>query len=182
MQANLAIGLLELSSIAKGIETVDAMRKAAEIKIEYTSIIARGKYIIIVSGTVAEVEASVSKGVEIANECLIDKYIIRNIHKSVLDAFNKRIKSQNIEAVGVLETKDSVSTIYAADAAFKAAYVEAIEVRVGAGGGKGFFVINGEVGAVRTAIAQAAKAIGENSIVNKIVIPNAHPDMKGVIL
>lgn len=182
MQANLAIGLVELSSIAKGVETLDAMRKMSEIKIEGAFIIPRGKYVIFISGTVADVESSVSRGVEIAGKDLIDKFIIRNVHKGVLDAFNKRLKINKIEAVGMIETKDAVSSVFACDAALKAAFVEIVELRVATGGGKGYFVINGEVGAVRTAIASGLKAVGESAIVNKIVIPNAHPDLIDVLV
>jgi microcompartment protein CcmL/EutN len=181
MQANIAIGLLELSSIAKGIETADAMRKTAEIKIEYTAVIARGKYIIIISGSTAEVESSISRGIEIAGKELIDKYIIRNVHKGVIETLNKKNKIEKIEAIGVIETKDAISIIFAADAALKAAYVNPVELKSGAGGGKGYFIINGEVGAVKTAVSAAIKAISENAIVSRIVIPNAHEDMIKVI-
>lgn len=182
MQANLAIGLIELSSIAKGVETLDAMRKVAEIKIEGAFVIARGKYVIFISGTVADVESSISRGVEISGKDLIDKFIIRNVHKGVLDAFNKKLKIDKIEAVGMIETKDAISAVFACDAALKSAFVEIVELRVAAGGGKGYFIINGEVGCVRTAIASGLKAIGEDAIVNKIVIPNAHPDLLNVLI
>lgn len=182
MQANIAIGLIELSSIAKGVETADAMRKMSEIKIELAMAIAKGKYIIMISGPVAEVESSISRGVEIANKDLIDKYIIRNVHKGVLQALNRKIKVNKIEAVGMIETKEALSAVFAADAALKAAYVEIVEIKTGAGiGGKGYFTVNGEVAAVRTAISAGVKAVGENAIVNRIVIPNAHPDMIDVI-
>jgi len=181
MQANIAIGLIELSSIAKGVETLDAMRKMAEIKIDAAFTISRGKYVIFISGPVAEVESALSKGIEIAGKDLIDKYIIRNVHKGVLEALNKKIKINRVEAIGMIETKDAVSAIFAADAALKAAFVEIVEIKAATGGGKGYFTINGEVGAVRTAINAGVKAIGENAIVNRIVIPNAHPDMLNVI-
>jgi microcompartment protein CcmL/EutN len=56
-----------------------------------------------------------------------------------------------------------------------------VELKSGAGGGKGYFIINGEVGAVKTAVSAAIKAISENAIVSRIVIPNAHEDMIKVI-
>ena len=55
MQANIAIGLMETSSIAKGIEALDAMCKAAGVKPEVHQAISKGKYIIVISGPVGEV-------------------------------------------------------------------------------------------------------------------------------
>ena len=52
MLANIAVGLLESNSIAKGIEASDAMCKMASVKLVKTSIIARGKYVILISGPV----------------------------------------------------------------------------------------------------------------------------------
>lgn len=181
MQANVAIGLVELSSIARGVETLDAMRKMAEINIESAFPIARGKYIILISGPLAEVESSLSRGAEIAGRELIDRYVIRNVHRGVLEALNKKIKIDSLEAVGMVETKDALSAVYACDAALKAAFVSIVEIRTNAGGGKGYFTINGEVSAVRTAVAAAVKAVGEDKIVERIVIPNAHRDMLKVL-
>lgn len=182
MQANISIGLVELSSIAKGVETLDAMRKTAEINIESAYAIAKGKYVIFVSGSQAEVESSISKAAEIAGKELISRYVIRNVHKGVLEGLNKKVKIENLEALGMVETKEALSAVFAADAALKAAYVKIAEIKTGSGiGGKGYFTVYGEPAAVRTAVSAAVKAVGENEIINRIVIPKAHPDMLKVL-
>lgn len=176
MQANIAVGLLETSSIAKGVETLDAMCKAAGIKPEVHLAISRGKYIIAVSGSVGEVESAISKGVEMAGKTMVAKHVIRNIHAGALAALNKRVKSETkLEAVGMVETREALPALFAADAAAKAAFVHVAEVNTGRGiGGKGYMTVTGEVGAVRTAVSAAVKAVGEDAIVSRIVIPNAH--------
>ncbi len=182
MQANISLGLVELSSIAKGVLTLDAMRKTAEINIEWAYAIAKGKYIIMVSGTQAEVESSLVRASEIAGKDLISKYVIRNVHKGVLEGLNKKVKADNLEALGMVETKEAMSAVFAADAALKAAFVKIIEIKTGAGiGGKGYFTICGEPGAVRAAVTAAVKAVGEGEIVERIVIANAHSDMLKVL-
>ena len=182
MQANIAIGLLETSSIAKGVEALDAMCKAAGIKPETAVPISKGKYIIIISGPVGEVESSMTKGVEIAGAAVVSKNIIRNIHSGVLSALNKKIKADKIEAIGMVETKEALPAVFAADAAAKAAFVHVAEVNTGKGiGGKGYFTVIGEVGAVRTAVSAGVNAIGEDAVVNRIVIPNAHEHMAQII-
>jgi microcompartment protein CcmL/EutN len=182
MQANIAIGMLETSSIAKGIEALDAMCKAAGIKPEVHQPISKGKYIIVVSGPVGEVEAALADGIETAGNTVVMKNIIRNIHAGALAALNKKVKPQAIEAVGIVETKEALPALFAADAAAKAAYVHVAEVNTGKGiGGKGYFTVVGEPGAVRTAVAAGVKAIGEDAVVSRIVIPNAHEHIGAAI-
>ena len=60
-----AIGLVETTSIAKGIEASDAMLKAAEVELVLSRTVCSGKLITLVAGDVAAVEASVKAGVEI---------------------------------------------------------------------------------------------------------------------
>ena len=182
MQANIAIGMLETSSIAKGIEALDGMCKAAGVKPEVHQAISKGKYIVVISGPVGEVESSLAKGAEIAGNTAVARHIIRNVHAGALAALNKRIKPQKIEAVGIVETKEALPALFAADAAAKAAFVHVAEVNTGKGiGGKGYFAVVGEPGAVRTAVSAGVKAIGEDAVVSRIVIPNAHEHLGAVI-
>ena len=182
MQANIAVGLIETSSIAKGIESLDAMCKAAGVKPEVHLPISKGKYIIVISGPVGEVEAALSRGIEVAGNTVLARHIIRNVHAGALAALNKKVKAEKIEAVGIVETKEALPALFAADAAAKAAFVHVAEVNTGKGiGGKGYFTVVGEPGAVRTAVAAGVKAVGEDAVVSRIVIPNAHEHMGAAI-
>lgn len=182
MQANIAVGLMETSSIAKGIEALDGMCKAAGVKPEVHQAISKGKYIIVISGPLAEVDSSMAKGLELAGNTVVAKHVIRNIHAGALAALNKKIKPAKMEAVGIVETKEALPALFAADAAAKAAFVHVAEVNTGKGiGGKGYFTVTGEPGAVRTAVAAGVKAIGEDAVVSRIVIPNAHEHIGAAI-
>lgn len=182
MQADIAIGLLETSSIAKGVETLDAMCKAAGIKLQTAHPISRGKYIIIISGPVGEVESSMNAGVQMAGETLISKFIIRNVHKEVLKSLNAKVPAKDFEAVGIVETKEALAVVFAADMAAKAAKVHLVEIKTGTGiGGKGYFTIVGEVGAVRSAINAAVQSLKGDMIISKIVIPQAHKHLSEAI-
>ncbi len=182
MQANIALGLLEVSSIARGVEAADAMCKAAGVELFRAVAMPRGKYMIVVTGPVGEVESSLRAGADIASDTVLARYIIRNVHKDVYAAFEKKLPHGKVEALGIVETKDAVPAVYAADAACKAAKVDMIELRLGmAIGGKGYFSICGEVGAVRTAIAAGVNAIGEGALVSRIVIPQTHEHVAGAI-
>jgi len=182
MLSNIALGLVELSSIAKGIETLDAMCKAAGIKPEVHQAISKGKYIIVISGPVGEVESALARGADIGGNAIIARHIIRNVHTGALAALNKKVKADKIEAVGIVETKEALPALFAADAAAKAAFVHVAEVNTGRGiGGKGYFTVVGEPGAVRTAVTAGVKAIGEDAVVSRIVIPNAHAHIGAAI-
>src|SRR5581483_1346848 len=123
MLANIAVGFLESNSIAKGIEASDAMCKMAAVKLVKTTVVAKGKYIIMISGLVGEVESSMRAGREVLGKVLIDEVLIRNVHNQVLGALDKRVPVEKLEAVGIIETKEAVATVRAADAAAKAAAV-----------------------------------------------------------
>lgn len=182
MQSNISLGLLETSSIAKGIECVDVMLKTAEVSVLKAAAVAKGKYFIIITGSVGEVESALRSGVENAGSAHVADYIIRNAHKDVVNALDNKNAQTQIEAVGIVETKDIVPAVFSADSACKASKVNLIEIKLGSGiGGKGCFIVSGEPGSVRTSVSAGVKAIGEELIVSKIVINQAHKDMLKVL-
>lgn len=173
MLANLAIGLLESNSIAKGIEACDAMVKMASVKLAKTGVIARGKYTILITGPVGEVESALRAGRQLLDKTLVDELLIRNVHQQVVDALDKRRPVEKLEAVGIIETKEAIAAVRAADAAAKAGAVHLLEVKTIVGGGKGYVTMTGEVGSVRTAVAAGITALGPGQLVSQVVIPNA---------
>ena len=178
-----AIGFLEVSSIAKGIEAVDAMAKMAEVEVLHTQAIPRGKFVILIGGEQAEVEQALQAGMQVADRVLIDHFLIPNVHEQVLPAMRGRIAVEDLEAVGVIETKDVAATVFAADAAAKKAAIRLIEVFPGRGaGGKGFVTFTGEVGAVRSAVAAGVETIRKDgALVASVVIPYAHKSLLKVL-
>ena len=102
----MAICMVELTSIARGIETSDDMIKAAQVTLLRGTTVCPGKYMVIVGGETGAVRAALEAGL----------------------------------------------------AKGGAAQVTLIEVRTGyAVGGKGYFTLTGDVGAVRAAVAAAEK-------------------------
>lgn len=172
-----AIGCLELGSIGRGIEAVDAMLKRADVELLTTTIVPRGKYLIMIGGQVADVEASLAAGREVGGAAVLDEFIIQNAHPQLAPAIRGRVKVAEIEAVGILETKEIASAIYAADAAVKAAEVTLIEAR-SQPGGKGLVVLTGDVAAVRAAVAAGVATIKKDgTLISEVVIPYAHKSL-----
>lgn len=181
MLTNLAVGFLESSSIAKGIEATDAMVKMAQVKLAKTTIVARGKYIIFISGPQGEVESSMRAGREVLGKTLVDEVLIRNAATQVIASLDKRVPVEHLGAVGIIETKEAIAAVLAADAAAKAANVHLLETKTVVGGGKGYVTLCGDVGDVRTAVAAGITAIKKELIVSHVVIPQADPQLVGTI-
>ncbi len=181
MLANLAVGFLESSSIAKGVEASDAMCKMASVKLAKATVLARGKYEILITGPVGEVESSMRAGREVLGKALVDEVLIRNVAQQVVDTLDKRRAVEVLGAVGVIETKDAIAAVLAADAAAKAASVRLIEVKTVVPGGKGYLTLCGEVGDVRTAVAAGVSAVKKESLVAHVVIAQADPQLVGTI-
>ena len=112
-----AIGLVEINSIAKGFEVCDAMAKTANVTVLVAKCICPGKYIVMIGGDVAAVRQSVEAGESIAGSTLVDRFVIPNIHSSVLPAISGGNSIENVQALGVIETYSVAATIEAADAA-----------------------------------------------------------------
>ena len=174
-----SIGLIELTSIAAGFQSCDAMLKAADVDLVLSRSICSGKYMVMVRGDVAAVEAAVSAGVAGARFAVIDSFVIPNLHEAVFPAISGVTKIEALEALGVVESFSVASLIEGADAAVKAANVQLIEIRLAmALGGKAFVTLTGDVAAVGAAVDAAAQIVGQKGmLVNKVVIPHPRPEL-----
>ena len=85
-----AIGLIELSSIARGLRTVDDMIKKAPINVLMSKTVSPGKFIILVTGDVASVDESMREGNQTADSYLVDHLFIPQIHPQVLPGIQSR--------------------------------------------------------------------------------------------
>ena len=152
----MAICMVELTSIARGIETSDDMIKAAQVTLLRGTTVCPGKYMVIVGGETGAVRAALEAGLAKGGEFIVDSLLIPNVQLFPAIAGTQEVVDP--QAIGVVEFYSIASAIKAADAAAKAAQVTLIEVRTGyAVGGKGYFTLTGDVGAVRAAVAAAEK-------------------------
>lgn len=169
-----AIGMVEFTSIARGIYAADQMVKTADVEIVTASSVCPGKYIAIVQGDVAAVQDSVSVGERLAEEFFIDSIIIPNVSPEVFPAITGATMPDKIQALGIMESFSLATMVIAADAILKSAELHPLELRLGTGlGGKSFFTFTGDVAAVQTGV-EAGKAIAEEKglLVNAEVIPS----------
>ena len=130
-----AIGVVETVSIPLGVLAGDQMVKTAQVELVTAQTVCAGKYIVVVSGEVAAVRSAVAAGVESAASALVDSLVIANVDERVVAAMAGACPTEQVQAVGVMETFSLASSISAADTAVKAADVELFEVRLGRGMG-----------------------------------------------
>lgn len=155
-----ALALIELASVAVGIEAGDAMAKRAPIEVLRAGTVHPGKYLVLVTGEVGDVEEALAAGREVAQPALVDTVFLPNVHDQVVAALRGRRRTGAGEALGVVETATVAATIEAADAGVKGARVQLLELRLADGiGGRGYLLFDGAVSDVEAAVAIAMERV-----------------------
>ena len=178
-----SIGVIELSSIGIGYQIQDEMLKAASVELLIARTICSGKYLIVIGGSVSDVEAAIAAGLSGAEEGVIDHLLIPNVHESVFPALGQSVTlaADHSGALGVIETFSGTSVLAAADAAAKAARVTIFRIHVAmALGGKGLCLMTGSVANVRAGVAAGVEeARRRGLLVSEIVIPRPSKELFG---
>jgi microcompartment protein CcmL/EutN len=179
-----ALALIEFDSIAAGVEAGDAMAKKAPIARIASGTVHNGKYLVMVTGEVADVEESYGEGLTVGANAVLDSVFLPGVHPRVAGAVGRMRQPAPVEALGIVETRTVAAAIVAADAGIKGAEVNLIEVRLADGlGGKGLVFFSGLVHDVEAAVRIAVDCIAASPVlVHAVVIPQLHPDMAGNLL
>lgn len=175
------IGLIEVSSVARGVEVADAILWEAQVELLFSSPVQPGKYVLLFTGSVQAVSQSLRAGLDVAAGDVVDRLQIQQVHPQVEVALRRtggRINGE-LDAVGVVETTTVASAIVAADVAVKTATVDLFDLRIANGlGGKSFFALTGEVSDVRSSVEAAARCAEQAGCLTKeVVIPRPHPGL-----
>lgn len=173
-----AIGMVEYKTVSSGMLAADRMVKTAEVEILQADTVCPGKFLVLISGDLSAVKASVEAAAVSDTEQLIDTFVLGNPHDSIFTALYGASEIGSPNALGVLETFSAAAAIVAADTAAKTALVELIELRLARGMcGKSYLLLTGEIAAVEAAIERAKMGAGENGMfLDSAVIPR--PDEK----
>jgi microcompartment protein CcmL/EutN len=175
-----ALALLELDSIAAGIEAGDAMAKRAPIDVIRAGTVHPGKYLVLVGGAVADVEEALAAGREVAASAMLDVVFLPNVHPDVVAAIRGTRPQAVGEALGIIETATVAAIIEAADAGCKGARVRLLELRLADDlGGKGYLLFDGPVAEVEAAVEIGAARIAGSPGLALRVIPRLHAEMAG---
>lgn len=152
-----SVGVIELKSIPKGVEATDAALKSAGIEMVSAHPACPGKYEIILTGSISNVQAAVEHVRAKFENYVIDASIMGRIDEQVITALFGTQTTAKKGSLGLIETFSAATAIKAADMAVKTARVEIFDLRVSRGmGGKGVVMLTGEVGDVTAAVEAGA--------------------------
>jgi microcompartment protein CcmL/EutN len=174
-----SLGLIEFSSICRGIETTDRMLKAADVHLVMARSICSGKYMVLVAGELPDVQASMAAGLAVSRECTVDHFIIPDVHPDVYPAISSTNALNQKGAIGVIESFSVAALVEAIDRVAKAAPVEMVEARLAmALGGKAFLVFTGDVEAVKASVEAGVEVVAARGLlVNQTVIPDPRKEL-----
>jgi microcompartment protein CcmL/EutN len=174
-----SVGLIELSSVAAGFRVADTALKAGDVRLLLSRSICSGKYMVLLGGDPASVQAAVSAACIAADGFLIDHVVLANLHPDVLVAIGRAQTPPPNGALGVLESFNVAAMIRAADVMAKSAVVTLLELRLAmALGGKAFCTLTGDVSSVNAAVKAGAQSLAEAGVlVDAVVISRPHPDI-----
>lgn len=173
-----AIGMVEFVTVSAGMTGADTMIKTAEIDIIESATVCPGKYMVIISGELSAVKASVEAAKAINPQKVIDSFVLGNPHEDIFPAIYGATPPEDVEALGIVESFSAATAIVAADEAAKTALVKLIELRLARGMcGKSYLLITGSVSAVTASIERAKSAADDRGMfLDSSVIPR--PDNK----
>ncbi len=173
-----ALALLELDSIARGLLTVDAMVKKAQVEIAEARSVSPGRYLLRIEGGVGEVEASWQEGVAIAQSALLDQVFLPAPHENLLALLEGVPREAELDSVGIVECYTSASAIAALDAALKAAEVVATRLDLANQlGGKGWFFLSGSLEDIDVALSAATAAVTPGMLQRVERVARPHADL-----
>ncbi len=179
-----ALALIEFDSIAAGVQAGDAMAKKAPVARVVSGTVHNGKYLVLVSGEVGDVEESFAEGLAVGASAVMDSVFLPGVHPDVAESVGRARRPEPVDALGIIETRTAAAAIAAADAGIKGAEVNLIEVRLADGlGGKGLVFFSGLVHDVEAAVRIGVECVSASPVlVNAVVIPQLHPEMAANIL
>jgi microcompartment protein CcmL/EutN len=178
------LGVLEFNSIAAGIRALDFMVKAAAVRIVDAKTICPGKFIILITGEVAEVDASLIAGKEAGEGYLIDELFLPRLHRYIMPAIAGAVECSAWDAVGIIECFSTTASIVAGDIAAKTADVIITEVRLSTGmGGKSYVKMVGGIHQVEAAMSAGVEYVkGRGLLCKDVILAQPHPEIRPFFL
>ena len=179
------LGVLELTSVARGLVVCDAMLKKARVDVLRATPAGSGKFLVLLTGDEADLEEAVSEGLAVGEDHLVGWTCITNIHPAVVDALRRKpVAGGPLDAVGILESSSLTSAIRGADLAVKAAGVRLLELTFDLDlGGKAYFTLMGELSEVTAALDAGERQFRlDGTFLNRELIARPHADLGGIVL
>ncbi len=165
----MALALLELSSIARGIVTLDALTKRAHVSVLLSEAVSPGKFLILFAGEVADVDEAFSAGTAAAGTALLDTLHLPNAHHELLPMIRGERASLAPDcALSIQEFSSVGAALRALDRALKDTPCTGHKLHIARGiGGKAYFVLGGALHDVEA--ADAAGGVAAERLSSEII-------------
>lgn len=174
-----ALALLEIDSIARGFVVADALLKRAQVEIVLSEPTTPGKFLLLFTGEVAEVEESLAAGTDVAAASLIDTLYLPYAHEGLLRGLGDVFSPDAGESIGIVETQTAASALQAADVALKRAEVQLTHLHLAREiGGKGWFTLGGDLHMVEAALEAVGGAVDRPLLLATELIRRPHPELR----
>ena len=179
-----ALGLLEVDSIALGYRVVDALVKKSPVVLLEANVVEPGKFLVLFTASVAEVEEAFTEAMEVAGDSCIDHLFLPLVHSAILSGLAGHVDLDEPDTVGIVEGRVVSSTLKACDRALKDADVTLAGLRITPGlGGKAYFVVHGQQHDVETSLERAGSVLSETDQLMRVeCIAAPHPDFLEMVL
>ena len=176
--AEKSVGLVELSSIAAGFPGGGHDAQGRQCAADFVALDLFRQIHGARRGRHAAVTAAVEAGGDAAGGCLIDSFVIANLHPDVFVALGRSQPAETTGALGIIESFNVATLTQSSDTVAKTFAVQLLEVRLAmAMGGKAFCSMTGDVSSVQAGVAACRAVLAEAGVlVNAVVISRPHPD------
>ena len=182
-----ALGLLELSLIARGVVVADAVVKRAEVELVGSRPVPGGKHLVLLGGGVDEINEAMAAGREVAGDALVDLLLLPFLHPPIWALLGPPVHPRDwadgpTGAVAIVETTTVCAAVHAADAAGKVAPVALRDMRLAVGiSGRAFFTMTGDLADIEAA-AGAARDAAAGRILDVQIIASPAPELIGQLI
>jgi len=179
-----ALGILELSLIARGVVVADAMMKRAEVELVASRPVSGGKHLVLIAGQVDVVGEAMDAGRAAATGAAVDDLFIPLLFEPLWQLLAEPVHPAAwtggpVGAVAIVETQTVCAAVAAADAAGKAALVALRDMRLATGiSGKAFFTMTGDLPDIEAAAAAARDAASSRLLLLEVIARPA-PELVG---
>lgn len=179
------LGILELSSIAKGLAVCDAMLKKADVRLLRATPAGSGKFIILLTGPEADLFEAVAEGRAVGAPFIVQWAYIPNIHRQVVDALTRKGGAgAALGSLGVLESAFLASALHAADAAAKTSAIRILELVFDLDlGGKMYCTLTGDLADVEAAMEAGERQLrADGAFLHREIVARPHRGMDAIAL
>jgi microcompartment protein CcmL/EutN len=169
---------LEVSGIPRGLVCVDALVKKDASRVVLANPVSPGKFLILIDGTLAEVEESLLEAERIAGDQTIDRFLLPYAHEQLERGVFGTVSVCGDGSMGLVECATTCAGLRSCDAALKAAPVALQVIHLSAGiGGKCWYAFAGELFDVQASVQAAADVLDRDGrLLGTEVIAAPHPE------